>query len=100
MGRKPESLGKLLQQVLQRRGVGRSLANERFEAAWHEAVGTHWVERTRCGQVKRGVLEVLVISSTAAQELNFQHKRLLARLRQLLPETQIERIRFRVGPID
>lgn len=54
----------------------------------------------RAGQVRRGVLEVLVANSTVMQELSFEKTRLVARLAELVPEEKIRDLKFRVGTID
>jgi hypothetical protein len=49
--------------------------------------------------VRRGKLEILVASSTLAQELTFRKPTLLESLRKSLPDETISELRFRVGPI-
>jgi len=50
--------------------------------------------------VNRGVLEVLVRNSVAAQELGFLKTKIVKMLTKLIPEQQIRDLRFRVGTID
>ena len=52
------------------------------------------------GNVRRGVLEVLVSNSSVLQELSFLKPKAIKTLTRLVPEQQIKGVRFRVGPID
>jgi hypothetical protein len=56
--------------------------------------------QSRPGQVRRGVLEVHVASSTLVQDLGFQKQKILKRLQELLPDENIRDLKFRVGPVD
>jgi predicted nucleic acid-binding Zn ribbon protein len=100
MSKKPASLGDLLNEVMRRRGVGRTMVAERFHNAWRDAAGDEWAKVSRPGPVRRGVMEVTVTSSTAAQELMFLERRIVKRLAELLPDERIERFRCKVGPIE
>ncbi len=82
-----------------RRGYARVQAAGAFGEAWRQAVGERWADSTRALSVKRGVLEVLVGSSTLAQELGFQKKTLVRQLAQLAPDEKIRDLKFRVGPV-
>ena len=56
--------------------------------------------RRRAGEVRRGVLEVVVSNSTVLQELSFRKQELVERLAQLAPAHQIGNLRFRVGEVE
>jgi predicted nucleic acid-binding Zn ribbon protein len=96
----PQPIADVLAQLLARRGYARQSAAASCEAAWQEAVGQALARVTRPGNIRRGVLEVLVANSTLLQELAFQKTQLLDRLHQLLPDGSIRDLRFRVGPIE
>ena len=59
-----------------------------------------WPADTRPGNVRRGVLEVLVRNSSVLQELGFLKAKIVKTLTKLVPEQQIRDVRFRVGTID
>ena len=51
------------------------------------------------GNVRRGVLEVIVGNSAALQELTFQKKHLLDKIAAALPDQKIRDVRFRIGVV-
>jgi predicted nucleic acid-binding Zn ribbon protein len=96
--RGPERLGEVLSRLFTARGWGRKNDRLRLEGAWAEAAGADYAPHTRVGGLKRGVLEVEVASAVMLQELaHFHKRRLLGRLRELLPGTVVSDLRFRAG---
>jgi len=90
----------VLSELLLKRGYAREQAGAALDEAWQRAAGERFAGQTRVGQIKRGALEVIVASSTVAQELNFQKTAILSALATLLPEERIANLRCRVGRID
>lgn len=97
--RGPKKIGDVLSGLLARKGYARVQAASACDEAWKEAAGK-LAAHSRPGNVKAGVLEVIVRNSTALQELTFQKKKLLKRLQEKLPEEKIADLRFRVGSLD
>jgi predicted nucleic acid-binding Zn ribbon protein len=96
--RGPERLGEVLSRLFAARGWGRRQDRIRLEQAWEKAVDPQHAPATRVGALRRGVLEVLVNNGVLMQELSGFHKRrLLEKLRTLLPGTTLADLRFRVG---
>jgi predicted nucleic acid-binding Zn ribbon protein len=96
----PKPMRDVLSQLLARRGYAQIQTAATCEAAWREAVGEKLAGQTRPGNVRRGVLEVLVSNSSPLQELSFLKAKALKTLTRLVPEQQIKGVRFRVGPIE
>jgi predicted nucleic acid-binding Zn ribbon protein len=67
---------------------------------WREAVGDEVTAHSRTGNIRRGVLEVVVRNSAVVQELTFRKHQLIKQLAKLNPGQKIRDLRFRVGPID
>ncbi len=99
MPREPQHIGSVLAELMARRGFARVQSAAACEAAWNEAAGPLAARYSRAGEVRRGRLEVVVANSTMMQELMFQKPQLLESLRRLLPDEEIDDLRFRVGPI-
>jgi predicted nucleic acid-binding Zn ribbon protein len=93
-------MGDVLNVLLARRGYAQVQAAAACARAWEAAAGAEFARRTRAGQVRRGVLEVMVSSSTVLQELSFRKKELIRRLGELAPAHQIRDLRFRVGEVE
>lgn len=96
----PKSMGNVLSQLLAKRGYAQVQTAASCEAAWRQAVGDKIAASTRSGNVRRGVLEVVVRNSAVLQELAFVKAGVVKKLAQLIPEHQIRDVRFRVGSID
>jgi predicted nucleic acid-binding Zn ribbon protein len=100
MTRGPQTIGKVLSELMSRRGYARVQSAAAYDAAWREAAGALVAQYTRVGAIRRGTLEVIVANSTLVQELGFQKQALLKTLAQLLPDEGIENLRFRAGNIE
>lgn len=97
--RDPQRIGDVITDLLARRGYTQLAASEECREAWRSAVGK--LEAfSRAGEVKRGVLQVVVANSVVMQELTFRKKELLATIAAALPHHQVTDIRFRVGSIN
>ena len=86
-------------QLMARRGYARLLSHDEFQEAWQEASGT-LSQQSRPGQLRRGVLEIIVSNSVVMQELTFQKRKLLRHLSERLPHQKIRDLRFTVGTIE
>lgn len=96
----PKAVREVLSQLLSKRGYAQIQTASTCDAAWREAAGAKIAGDTRPGNVKRGVLEVLVRNSSVLQVLAFEKSRILKSLTKLLPDHQIRDLRFRVGSLD
>jgi len=96
----PKAMGDVMSQLLARRGYAQVQTAASCESAWRSAVGDKLAIQTRPGNIKRGVLEVLVASSSVMQELAFLKAKVIKQLAQLAPDQKIRDVRFRVGPLD
>jgi predicted nucleic acid-binding Zn ribbon protein len=85
--------------LLARRGYGQLKSTAEYTRAWLEATGPTLGPQTRAGNIRRGVLEVVVSNSSVLQELTFRKKQLLKKLTELVPTQKIRDLRFRVGAI-
>jgi len=96
----PKAMRDVMSQLLARRGYAQVQTAASCESAWRTAVGDKLAAQTRPGNIKRGVLEVLVASSSDLQELAFLKAKVIKQLAQLAPDQKIRDVRFRVGPIE
>ena len=96
----PKPVREVLSQLLSKRGYAQIQTASTCDAAWREAVGQKIAADTRPGNVKRGILEVLVRNSSVLQVLAFEKTRIIKTLTKLIPNHQIRDLRFRVGALD
>ena len=96
--KRPKQIANVLSELIASRGYAQVQSNEAVAAAWQEAAGP-LAKFTRVVGMRRGKLEVIVISSTLTQELRLQEHDLLARLSQLLPHERISGLKLKSGAI-
>jgi hypothetical protein len=98
--RGPRVLSEVLGELFTVRGYGRLEALNELERAWNSAVGEPYCHQTRVGELRRGVLSVIVAHPTLLEELAaFRKAEILEALRATTVGTAIADIRFRIGPI-
>ena len=99
---KPKSAKRIdgvLADLISKRGYARELSGASLEEAWRAAAGK-LADHSRPGNLKRGVLEIVVKSSSALQELGFQKRQILAKLIKLAADQKIRDLKFSVGAVD
>ena len=101
--KREKKANQIINQLLGRRGFSQTLVNEEIGAAWEKIVaktilGEHAVKKTRTGNVKSGVLEIIVDNSSIHQELMFQKKSLLKAMTAY--SKQLTDLRFRIGTVE
>ncbi|MCA9197310.1 MAG: DUF721 domain-containing protein [Pirellulaceae bacterium] len=97
--RDPQKLGDIVSQLMARRGYSQVSSIDELRSAWIRVAGP-LANDSLPGNIKRGVLEIVVRSSVMVQELTFRKKQLLSQLIQQVPGEKIKDIRFKVGTID
>ncbi|MCG8450707.1 MAG: DUF721 domain-containing protein [Pirellulales bacterium] len=95
---RPKRINNVIAQLVQRKGYAQARTAGECDAAWQAVVGEMAAD-TRMGNIRRGVLEVLVANSLVMQELTFRKEELLARLQEALPKMNIRQVKFRIGQI-
>ena len=102
--RQPKKIGNVVAQLMQRRGFAQIENSRQLEDAWDSVIGNSVIgdraATSRVGAIRRGTLEVWVVSSLMMQELTFQKQRILQDMQQAYPAGKIKKIRFRVGSIN
>lgn len=97
--RRPKAIGDVLAQVLTKKNYAAVQTNQQLTETWTAAAGPRLAPFTEVVRINRGRLEVTVSSSTMMQELTFEKARILAAVRDAMPETKITDLRLRVGKI-
>lgn len=95
--RPAKAIGSVMGQLLAKKGYGQVQAAKSCESAWQEAVGSRFGRDTRCGPIRRGILEVTVSNSLVLQELTFIKAQLVKQVASLAPEQKITGLKFKVG---
>lgn len=97
-----ESMANLIGRLMARKGYGQEKNSQRYQQAWQSAVQELGPlgSMSRPGNLRNGVLEILVSHSAALQEFKFQEVTLLERVQQRLSDQGIRGLKFRVARID
>lgn len=95
--RQAKELSQLVGRVVTSRGIAAQLSTRQIDQAWQLLTEQRWPQRTRVGELSRGVLEILVRDSITNQELTFEKKQMLLQLQQQLPDAKIKNLVFRIG---
>lgn len=97
--RQPKTIANVLGQHAASRGYAQVRSNESLTKAWHEAAGP-LARFTRAVGLRRGQLEVIVMSSTLLQELRLQEHDLVSHLGRLLTHEKITGLRLKTGSVE
>ena len=95
----PQPIAEALSALLARRGYASVEAAAERDEAWQASWVTNMAQYSRMGNIRRGVLEVMVCNSAVLQELTFQKKQLLEKIVVALPDQKIRDLRFRIGVV-
>ena len=95
----PERLGDVLSHLFVARGWGRRLERLQLETAWLEAAGPTIAAATRLGNLRRGVMEIIVGNAALLQELAHFQKRSLLEAFQAQTANKVVDLRFRLGVV-
>lgn len=98
--RMPRPIRKLVNQVISRRGLAQTAVQAELVQAWNQVCPTETVSQTSVGPVRNGNFQVFVANSLVNQQLNFEKAKLLAALREQLPQAKLKGMVFKVTPID
>lgn len=99
-GVRPKKVSGVINRLLAKKGIAQSQFNEELRTCWKNAAGDKWYQLTLPGKISRGVLEVTVANAMVNQQLTFKKRQLLKQMQQMMPESNLKDIRFRVGKVD
>jgi predicted nucleic acid-binding Zn ribbon protein len=90
----PAPLARVLEEMLERKGLGAKLAQYGIFDDWEKLVGPALGEKTRPVKMMGNQMVIEVEHSTWIQELQFLKPKLLQKIRQEFPGTKISDLRF------
>ena len=97
-GGAPVPIGRLIQDVIARRGLGGSLAAKAVRDAYAAAAGPELLARTRVRSMRGGVVTIETDSAALAFELHgFTGKKLLEEMKRQPGVGFVKSLRFKVG---
>ena len=95
----PKRIRTVVNDLLARRGYAQVQGAEQLAAAWRVAAGPALANASKPGLIRKGVLNVVVETSVAMQELTMRRRAILERLGKEAPELKVVGLKFRVGVI-
>lgn len=93
---KPEPIGSIIDSFLKRRGLSKKIKQHQLWEIWAELVGQAVAKEAAPLRIQRNMLVVEVTNSAWMQELVFLKPRILAKIKDSLPEAGITDIRFEI----
>lgn len=95
--RRPRKIGSIIEQLMARRGYAQVQTSNEMDRVLKQVVGTDLARQCRCGNVRRGTLDVTVTDSVATQELSFKKRAIIQAMQKEYPQSGIKAVRFRLG---
>lgn len=95
--RRPKAIANVVNKIVVKRGFAETKCSAQLETVWQEVAGKQMAEQTRLGNVRKGVLDVFVKSSSAMQHYSMLKSTLVQNFKNKYPEAGIENIRFKIG---
>lgn len=87
-------VGDILPAVLRSVGLDKKLKEREILLAWPAAVGPDIAARAQAVSIDKGVLLVNVEHSAWMQELHFMEAEIIRKLRDMVPNVELRKIRF------
>ena len=97
--RKPRNAADVIARVLTKRSVAATKTSESLNEIWRQSVAEPFADHTRPVSVRRGVLEVLVSNSAVHQQLVFNKKSILSKIKKTELLKNLKDIRFKIGTV-
>lgn len=79
--------------------LGEVVSVGRLANAWVKIVGDKLAAKTQPFRMQRQVLTIHVSDSPLLHELTFCQQELLSKIRHHLPETNVDRLKFKIGRV-
>jgi hypothetical protein len=89
-------IGSLVNQLISRRGYAQVAVNEQLHQVITTVLGESLHASFRVGNLKGGVLQIFATDSVTLQEMNFQKRAILQRIRQEKSFQNVVDVRFRI----
>ena len=89
----------LVNRVFAQKGYSQVEHRDELERLWRGIVGESQAKQSRCGRIRRGVLEVYVGHSALLSELTFDKRRILKALRATAEGRTIQDLKFKLGDV-
>lgn len=97
-GRDPRGVGEVLTSLSTELGWSKSLAQAELLDSWAEIAGPELASHSSPFEIHGSVLTVSCDSTAWATELGLLRNQVLAKINELLPDAEINRLRF-IGPV-
>lgn len=98
--RKPQTIDRLVNRVIARRGVTHIQAREELLRAWAATCDPDLLKFTQVMSVRNRKLEIKVANSLVNQQLTFDQAKILRSLQEKIPEAKLQGLAFKVGSVD
>ena len=95
--RRPKKANEIINRLLARKGYSQTQSHQQLQEIWEKTVGPRMKEQTRAIGIKAGSLTVMVQSAVVNQEMAYQKKELLSKIKNSAIGSRVKNIRFKIG---
>lgn len=92
--KQPQVLGQVLQDMMQQSNLGQQILKHRLFEHWESLVGRELAQRLRPYKIQGKTLILSVDHPAWIQELQFLKEKLLVKIQEQFPESQIHQLRL------
>ncbi len=89
-------IGSLVNQLISRRGYAQVVVVHEIQETVTQQVDASIRSGIRVGNLKKGVLDIYAADSVTLQELNFQKRTILKKIKLEHPQTSVTDLKFRI----
>ncbi len=97
MKKSASPIGEVLKSVFAEIEKGKTLSREDVELKWFEIAGDQGKKHTKVASLRKGVLTVLVDSSTWMHRMAIEKRKVLKQLKSNFGKDKISGINFKIG---
>ncbi len=97
--RRPQNAANIVARVLTNRSIAATKTDEQLNEIWQQSVGESFANQTKPGMIRRGILEVFVANSAVHQQLAFNKKSILKKIKKTELLKNVKDIRFKIGTV-
>ncbi len=91
----PQSIGKVLDEIVQSKALKTGITNARINELWYELMGTHMAHYTEKITLKGSTLFVSLNNSALREELSYGKEKIREMMNEKLGSEVLEKVDFR-----
>lgn len=95
--RRPKQAKEIINRLLSRKGYSQTKSHEQLQKIWEKTVDPRMKNQTKAVGIRAGSLTIMVQNAVVNQEMAYQKKELLNKIKSSAIGGQVKNIRFKIG---